>query len=655
MSNTGDFRRKNTKFTGTEGILTPKGTSAERGGMPAQGTLRYNTELGFMEQYNVTGWAGIDAPPTVSNFSGVLYSATDSVITVNGSNFKSGSSVVITGGAVNNVDRALSTTFVNSGQLTAQTNAASVNFLAGQSYNIKVVNPSGLSAVLEPAGTIDSPANWQTAQGTLATIADAYDDYTSIATLSATDPDGDSITYSEVGNTLANKGISISSAGVISGDPNNNSGAAETVTFTGGATSNGQTQTRSFNIIVNPAPDGSTAARAGFNAASIKALTGTTTNGNYWIKHASLNSGNAFQIYADMNKSQGGNWFSPGYFGIEPTNEYKVQNNATYTKIKFRRLDTNTYDWWFMICGGSSPNWTPIYAAQIRVPSGGSVGDDLEADLRTDPITEVGSRTIPSSGNYYISWLSSNADGSNAPSQSIYNDTGGSRGATEYVPHPTTDAPTTSYTYTTTSQNTGYRIHITATCFYNGVFIKTGHPSWRGGWTLIHSNQATNGVDWNNSNILGLNQTSPNLNSGAYSILSWAPTIRSQDSTYWVYLMEANSDTTRGNYGGIIHASTSDSFQDSTPRTGNYYRQETLPNSAFQGANDSGDTCYDRVLWINQGGYSPHPSALLTTYPGTPNWWGTLTEGGSSRGYGCAPYMNSAGLGTPSYTWLWVK
>jgi hypothetical protein len=187
------------------------------------------------------------------------------------------------------------------------------------------------------------------------------------------------------------------------------------------------------------------------------------------------------------------------------------------------------------------------------------------------------------------------------------------------------------------------------------VFIKTGHPSWRGGWTLIHSNQAGNGVDWNNSNLLGLNQTSPNLNGGAYSILSWAPTIRSQDSTYWVYLMEANSSTTRGNYGGIIHASTSDSFQDSTPRTGNYYRQETLPNSTFQGANDSNDTCYDRVLWINQGGYSPHPSALLTTYPGTPNWWGTLTEGGSSRGYGTGPYMNSAGLGTPSYTWLWVK
>src|SRR6056300_403502 len=145
MSNTGDFRKKNTKFTGTEGIITPKGTSAERNGSPETGTLRYNTDLGFMEQYNVTGWAGIDAPPTVSNFTGVIYSITDSTITVNGSNFKSGSSVVIYGAAVNNVDRALSTTYVNSGQLTANTNAASVNFLAGQVYNIKVVNPSGLS------------------------------------------------------------------------------------------------------------------------------------------------------------------------------------------------------------------------------------------------------------------------------------------------------------------------------------------------------------------------------------------------------------------------------------------------------------------------------------------------------------------------------
>lgn len=50
--------------------------------------------------------------------------------------------------------------------------------------------------------------------------------------------------------------------------------------------------------------DGSTAERAATSALAIKALTGTTTNGTYWIKKI---DGTPVQIYCDMN-TDGGGW-----------------------------------------------------------------------------------------------------------------------------------------------------------------------------------------------------------------------------------------------------------------------------------------------------------------------------------------------------------
>jgi len=642
---------KDPTILGTDGMVVPKGTTAERIGTTT-GKLRYNTDLGFLEQYNATGWAGIDAPPTVSSVTGVINEDVDATITVLGSNFKSGSQVSITGAAVSGIDRPLSTTFINSGELTAASNASSVNFVGGASYNVKVTNPSGLSAVLEPAGTVDQTLAWTTGAGTVKTILDENDVYSPITTLVATDPDGTSVTYAETTSTLSGAGMTLNSNGTITGNPNNVTGQT-TVSFTARATSNGISQDRSFNIIVNPTPDGSSSSRPGTNAAQIKSLTGTTTDGLYWVRHAGLNSGNAFQIYADMNLKQGRSWFSPGYFGVEPTSEYQLTNNATYTKLLTTRANSGAYNFWFLIVSKSGTNYTPIYGALLQTASGGSAGDDLTFDLTSDPITTIGSPTIPSSGNYYIAWLSY-APGYTNPSGSMWNDTSGSRGSIEYVASST--APTTGTTYATTSGATGYRMHFQAQAIYNGAFITTGHPSpHKGGWTLVHSIEGSDGVDWNNTNFQGLNQTAPNLNGGAYSIMSWAPTIRSQNSAYWYYVFSGNNSTNRYEYGAICHAGSGDSFLDSTPRTGSYFREFTFPNSTFQGPADTGDTCYDRVLWTNTGGYGPHPSALLTTYPGTPNWWGTVTEGGQPRGYSTGPYMNSAGMGTPTYKWVWVK
>ena len=247
MSNRRDFTKKNPKFTGTESILLPVGGTADRNGSPVVGELRYNSDLGFLEQYNAVGWAGIDAPPTVSSVSGTINEDTDSTITVNGSNFKSGSSIVIQGAAVSGTDRTLSTTFVNSGQLTAATNASSVNYVGGQQFNIKVINPSGLSAVLEPGGTVDRDPIWSTSAGSVGTIYDSSRTGVSIQ-LTATDPDSDSVSYSIVSGSLPS-GLSMDSSGLISGNANA-VGSDTTSSFTVRATANGQSQDRAFSITV---------------------------------------------------------------------------------------------------------------------------------------------------------------------------------------------------------------------------------------------------------------------------------------------------------------------------------------------------------------------------------------------------------------------
>ena len=242
---------KNTIINDTGNLTVASGTTAERPATPVLGMLRYNTTLDVLEQYTETGWQGIEAPPVISGFSGVINADTNSTITINGANFKSGSVVSIEGAAVTG-SRSLSTTFVGASQLTAATNAASVNFTGGATFDIKVTNPSGLSALLSPAGTVDRDPVWSTTAGNLGTMfASALAGRT--FTLSASDPDGQAITYSIASGSLPT-GMSLnSSTGVISGTASS-VGSDTTFSFTARASSTSgaltSTADRAFNIIV---------------------------------------------------------------------------------------------------------------------------------------------------------------------------------------------------------------------------------------------------------------------------------------------------------------------------------------------------------------------------------------------------------------------
>jgi hypothetical protein len=247
MANLRDFKNKNTVFTGTEGIIIPNGTTGQRTGTET-GKFRYNTETGLGELYTGTGWTPLDTPPTITTISGTINVDTESTLTINGTNFKSGSIVSIEGAGVSGIPRPLVTTFVNAGQLTAATNAAAVNYVGNAVFNVKVTNPSGLAAVLENAGTVDRDPVWSTASGNLGTIYDSERGEKTF-TVVATDPDGTSVTYSLVSGSLPSNMTLNASTGAITGTPN--AVVSDTTsTFTIRATSNNFSADRSFNIIV---------------------------------------------------------------------------------------------------------------------------------------------------------------------------------------------------------------------------------------------------------------------------------------------------------------------------------------------------------------------------------------------------------------------
>jgi hypothetical protein len=332
--------------TGTGAALLPKGTTNQRPASPVTGNIRYNTTLNLYEQYTDIGWSTVDAPPTVTSISGTINENTNSTITITGTGFKTGAIVFIEGNGVSGTPRALTTTYVSTTSLTAATAAASVNYVAAASFNVRVTNASGLSGVLSPAGNVDSDPIWSTSAGTLATINDQYGSYSPIATLSASDPEGTSVTYAVASGSLPGNVTLNSSTGAISGDPDNETSASTTYTFTASATSNTQVATRSFNIIVNRTPDGSSSARAATTPNNLRTL-GITTNGTYWLKPDAGSAGQFYCVldgtYGNYGWALGMRYYNPFYYGQLMRNAWDGHNGQNGPAIATASTWDGTY------------------------------------------------------------------------------------------------------------------------------------------------------------------------------------------------------------------------------------------------------------------------------------------------------------------------
>jgi hypothetical protein len=289
----------NISDTGTEGTKVASGTTAQRGSTTGQ--LRFNTETNVAEYYDGTEFKAIDAPPTITSVD-VTNVETDlggtETFVITGSLFNGSSTVKFrdNGGTLITPD----TTTVNSASQITVTKTRSSFSNANEPYDVIVTNPSGLGAVLDDQINVDNTPTWTTASGNVASILDT--DTSNHATLVATDPDGDTISYSETGGTnLSTAGLTLnSSTGIISGDPTNLVSGSTTYNFTARATAGSKFADRNFNIIVAK-QDGTTEAGAVSSGATLLSL--GKSAGNYWFK---TGSAPAYQAY--YTTDDGGGW-----------------------------------------------------------------------------------------------------------------------------------------------------------------------------------------------------------------------------------------------------------------------------------------------------------------------------------------------------------
>ena len=223
MSNLRDFTGKNRRFSGSDSIRLPRGSTADR--ITAQtGEIRFNTTLNKAEYYDGSGWVILDSPPTISSLSVDSFDAADDTFNINGGNFSTTVTVSIiaadgaelTPSVVTRNSSSSITCTIGSTWLTDAQSSGS------DPFDIKVTNSSGLAATLED-GIAYSPAfSFTSATGSLGSLSDAGRNVSNITTAcggTSSDPD-DTISYSISAGALPT-GVSLSSStGAISGTAN---------------------------------------------------------------------------------------------------------------------------------------------------------------------------------------------------------------------------------------------------------------------------------------------------------------------------------------------------------------------------------------------------------------------------------------------------
>ena len=163
--------------TSTGHFDVPAGTTAQRPASPNTGYVRFNTTLDQLEQYTSdSGWQGISAPPTItSTTSSVVEQDDPQTIVVTGQNFDSAATAKLVDSSGTDVN-ASTVTRNSSSQITLTFTGA--NTIAGgtgvEPYDVKVINGSGLSAVLEDSVSVNNVPVFTTAANT--SVATVYED-----------------------------------------------------------------------------------------------------------------------------------------------------------------------------------------------------------------------------------------------------------------------------------------------------------------------------------------------------------------------------------------------------------------------------------------------------------------------------------------------
>jgi hypothetical protein len=190
-------------------------------------------------------------------------------------------------------------------------------------------------------------------------------------------------------------------------------------------------------------------------------------------------------IVGDQTLTGGSQWFSPGYFGVDKA--APINKQETYGRVKYRRVNQGEYYWWVLIVSqlaATPTNYTPVFGALIKTPSGGVVGEILEADFDEAVATFGNPSGFATGFNYYLGWLST-APGYTAPTGDIFTDAT-SGGQIDYV--ATTTAPATNVTYTVATTNSGSVIHIQLIP-EQSILSVNGDKQWIDSYGLIKRNR----------------------------------------------------------------------------------------------------------------------------------------------------------------------
>jgi hypothetical protein len=273
----------------------PAGTTAQRPESPNTGYVRFNTTLDQLEQYtSESGWQGISAPPiiTTTDVTDVNEADSSQVIVITGQNFDTIATAVLID--ANSVVKTPTTSVRNSSsQITITYSGGDlITPSDAEPLSVKVTNGSGLTATLNGQINIDATPIWSTSAGTLATIDDI--DTGTHATVSASDPEESTISYSVTSGALPGGLTLNSSTGVISGDPTDVDDTTQFNFSISASDGTGNSTPRAFNIIVNKYPDGTSSARAVTTTTQL--LTIDAPAGVYWMTCSTYNSGNPFQV-----------------------------------------------------------------------------------------------------------------------------------------------------------------------------------------------------------------------------------------------------------------------------------------------------------------------------------------------------------------------
>ena len=303
------------KSDGGVGISTMTTTERDALSGVKKGQFIFNSTINLAQYWDGNDWKSIDSPPTLTAFtldggSDVTEAKIDrtaggnATIQLKGANFDTTAATVVFEPEAGGSNVTVQSITRNSTNLFTVTVARADFLEAGDPYAIKLTNGSGLAATLSSAIDVNVPPVFNSALNDI--LATVYNGVTTLsgstADASATDADGDTITYSIISGSLPS-GLTLgSSNGYITGSV---SGVTpQTFTFTVRAATSVSNSERQFRIVVTSLPAGGS----------------TTTNGGYTY-HTFTSSGTftvsagftpSIQVFMMGAGGGGGSWVPAG-------------------------------------------------------------------------------------------------------------------------------------------------------------------------------------------------------------------------------------------------------------------------------------------------------------------------------------------------------